>query len=208
MSKVSEVLTMLERSRALGLSAEVQATLDAAILAELGAKKSAPMAVQLDIFAAQVEPSTPSSSTTSTASTTSSSTDAPTPENERAMMNEWKTRESTRLKMLYAEWMWNEPTLRRVGEHLTAAVQVAGSQRGLALLLGVTVWIVESYRGGYTVPSVREARIIAGLIRAPENRIIADCEAASARLDELRAAQGLRRAVRRSFSNPPFSGEE
>ena len=69
MSKVSEILTMLERSRALGLSAEVQATLDAAILAELGAKKSAPAAVQLDIFAARVEPST--SSTTSTASTTS-----------------------------------------------------------------------------------------------------------------------------------------
>ena len=64
MSKVSEVLTMLERSRALGLSAEVQATLDAAILAEMGIqRKSAPAAVQLDIFATRVEPSTTSSST-------------------------------------------------------------------------------------------------------------------------------------------------
>jgi hypothetical protein len=187
---------MLERSRALGLSAEVQATLDAAILAELGAKKSAPMAVQLDIFAARFEPST-----------TSSSTDAPTPE-ERAAALAHKKREAVRLRMMYAEWMWSDPTLRQIGEWLAQAVKVAGSQRALALLLKVTVSMIDSYRGGFTVPGPREARIIAGLIRLPEDLVVSMCDAAGDHLDELRAAQGLRRAVRRSFSNPPFSGEE
>ena len=204
MSKVSEVLTMLERSRALGLSAEVQATLDAAILAELGAKKSAPMAVQLDIFAARFEPSTTSSSTSST---TSSSTDAPTPE-ERAAALAHKKREAVRLRMMYAEWMWSDPTLRQIGEWIGQAVKAAGSQRALALLLGVTGSIIESYLGGFTMPGAREARIIAGLIRLPEELVVSMCDAAGDHLDELRAAQGLRRAVRRSFSNPPFSGEE
>jgi len=204
MSKVSEVLTMLERSRALGLSAEVQATIDAAILAELGAKKSAPMAVQLDIFAARFEPSTTSSSTSST---TSSSTDAPTPE-ERAAALAHKKREAVRLRMMYAEWMWSDPTLRQIGEWIGQAVKVAGSQRALALLLGVTGSIIESYLGGFTMPGAREARIIAGLIRLPEELVVSMCDAAGDHLDELRAAQGLRRAVRRSFSNPPFSGEE
>lgn len=204
MSKVSEVLTMLERSRALGLSAEVQATLDAAILAELGAKKSAPMAVQLDIFAARFEPSTTSSSTSST---TSSSTDAPTPE-ERAAALAHKKREAVRLRMMYAEWMWSDPTLRQIGEWIGQAVKVAGSQRALALLLGVTGSIIESYLGGFTMPGAREARIIAGLIRLPEELVVSMCDAAGDHLDELRAAQGLRRAVRRTFSNPPFSGEE
>jgi DNA-binding transcriptional regulator YdaS (Cro superfamily) len=204
MSKVSEVLTMLERSRALGLSAEVQATLDAAILAELIAKKSAPMAVQLDIFAARVEPSTPSSSSSST---TSSSTDAPTPEDRRAAL-EQKKREAVRLRMMYAEWMWSDPTLRQIGEWIGQAVKVAGSQRALALLLGVTGSIIESYLGGFSLPGAREARIIAGLIRLPEELVVSMCDAAGDHLDELRAAQGLRRAVRRSFSNPPFSGEE
>jgi hypothetical protein len=203
MSKVSEVLTMLERSRALGLSAEVQATLDAAILAELGAKKSAPMAVQLDIFAARVEPSTPSSSSSST---TSSSTDAPTPlERDAALAH--KKREAVRLRMMYAEWMWSDPTLRQIGDWLAQAVKVAGSQRVLALLLKVTVSMIDSYRGGFTVPGAREARIIAGLIRLPEELVVSMCDAAGDHLDELRAAQGLRRAVRRTFSNPPFSGE-
>jgi len=204
MSKVSEVLTMLERSRALGLSAEVQATLDAAILAELGAKKSAPMAVQLDIFAARVEPSTPSSSSSST---TSSSTDAPTPlERDAALAH--KKREAVRLRMMYAEWMWSDPTLRQIGDWLAQAVKVAGSQRVLALLLKVTVSMIDSYRGGFTVPGAREARIIAGLIRLPEELVVSMCDAAGDHLDELRAAQGLRRAVRRTFGNPPFSGEE
>jgi hypothetical protein len=197
MSKVSEVLTMLERSRALGLSAEVQATLDAAILAEMGIqRKSAPAAVQLDIFAARFEPST-----------TSSSTDAPTPEERRAAL-EHKKREAVRLRMIYAEWMWSDPTLRQIGEWLAQAVKVAGSQRALALLLKVTVSMIDSYRGGFTVPGAREARIIAGLIRLPEELVVSMCDAAGDHLDELRAAQGLRRAVRRSFSNPPFSGEE
>jgi DNA-binding transcriptional regulator YdaS (Cro superfamily) len=205
MSKVSEVLTMLERSRALGLSAEVQATLDAAILAEMGIqRKSAPMAVQLDIFAARFEPSTTSSSTSST---TSSSTDAPTPE-ERAAALAHKKREAVRLRMMYAEWMWSDPTLRQIGEWIGQAVKVAGSQRALALLLGVTGSIIESYLGGFTMPGAREARIIAGLIRLPEELVVSMCDAAGDHLDELRAAQGLRRAVRRSFSNPPFSGEE
>ena len=197
MSKVSEVLTMLERSRALGLSAEVQATLDAAILAEMGIqRKSAPAAVQLDIFATRVEPST-----------TSSSTDAPTPEERRAAL-EQKKREAVRLRMMYAEWMWSDPTLRQIGEWLAQSVKVAGSQRALALLLKVTVSMIDSYRGGFTVPGAREARIIAGLIRLPEELVVSMCDAAGDHLDELRAAQGLRRAVRRSFSNPPFSGEE
>jgi DNA-binding transcriptional regulator YdaS (Cro superfamily) len=205
MSKVSEVLTMLERSRALGLSAEVQATLDAAILAEMGIqRKSAPAAVQLDIFAARFEPSTTSSSTSST---TSSSTDAPTPEERRAAL-EHKKREAVRLRMMYAEWMWSDPTLRQIGEWIGQAVKVAGSQRALALLLGVTGSIIESYLGGFTMPGAREARIIAGLIRLPEELVVSMCDAALDHLDELRAAQGLRRAVRRSFSNPPFSGEE
>jgi hypothetical protein len=204
MSKVSEVLTMLERSRALGLSAEVQATLDAAILAELGAKKSAPMAVQLDIFGARFEPSTTSSSTSST---TSSSTDAPTPEERRAAL-EHKKREAVRLRMIYAEWMWSDPTLRQIGDWLAQAVKVAGSQRALALVLKVTVSMIDSYRGGFTVPGPREARIIAGLIRLPEELVVSMCDAAGDHLDELRAAQGLRRSVRRTFSNPPFSGEE
>ena len=195
MSKVSEVLTMLERSRALGLSAEVQATLDAAILAELGAKKSAPMAVQLDIFAARVEPST-----------TSSSTDAPTPE-ERAAALAHNKREAVRLRMMYAEWMWSDPTLRQIGDWLAQAVKVAGSQRALALVLKVTVSMIDSYRGGFTVPGPREARIIAGLIRLPEELVVSMCDAAGDHLDELRAAQGLRRAVRRTFSNPPLSEE-
>jgi len=203
MSKVSEVLTMLERSRALGLSAEVQATLDAAILAELGAKKSAPMAVQLDIFAARFEPSTTSSSTSST---TSSSTDAPTPE-ERAAALAHKKREAVRLRMMYAEWMWSDPTLRQIGDWLAQAVKVAGSQRALALVLKVTVSMIDSYRGGFTVPGPREARIIAGLIRLPEELVVSMCDAAGDHLDELRAAQGLRRAVRRAFTNPPFSEE-
>jgi hypothetical protein len=202
MSKVSEVLTMLERSRALGLSAEVQATLDAAILAEMGIqRKSAPAAVQLDIFAARFEPST------TTSSTTSSSTDAPTPEERRAAL-EHKKREAVRLRMIYAEWMWSDPTLRQIGEWLSQAVKVAGSQRALALLLKVTVSMIDSYRGGFTMPGAREARIIAGLIRLPEELVVSMCDAAGDHLDELRAAQGLRRAVRRSFSNPPFSGEE
>lgn len=197
MSKVSEVLTMLERSRALGLSVEVQATLDAAILAEMGIqRKSAPAAVQLDIFAARFEPST-----------TSSSTDAPTPEERRAAL-EQKKREAVRLRMMYAEWMWSDPTLRQIGEWIGQAVKVAGSQRALALLLGVTGSIIESYLGGFTMPGAREARIIAGLIRLPEELVVSMCDAAGDHLDELRAAQGLRRAVRRSFSNPPFSGEE
>jgi hypothetical protein len=204
MSKVSEVLTMLERSRALGLSAEVQATIDAAILAELGAKKSAPMAVQLDIFATRVEPSTTSSSSSST---TSNSTDAPTPEERDAALAH-KKREAVRLRMMYAEWMWSDPTLRQIGEWLAQAVKVAGSQRALALLLKVTVSMIDSYRGGFTVPGAREARIIAGLIRLPEELVVSMCDAAGDHLDELRAAQGLRRAVRRTFSNPPFSGEE
>jgi len=204
MSKVSEVLTMLERSRALGLSAEAQATLDAAILAELGAKKSAPAAVQLDIFAARVEPSTPSSSTSST---TLSSTDAPTPEERRAAL-EHKKREAVRLRMMYAEWMWSDPTLRQIGDWLAQAVKVAGSQRALALVLKVTVSMIDSYRGGFTVPGPREARIIAGLIRLPEELVVSMCDAAGDHLDELRAAQGLRRSVRRTFGNPPFSGEE
>jgi len=205
MSKVSEVLTMLERSRALGLSAEVQATLDAAILAEMGIqRKSAPAAVQLDIFAARFEPSTTSSSTSST---TSSSTDAPTPE-ERAAALAHKKREAVRLRMIYAEWMWSDPTLRQIGEWLSQAVKVAGSQRALALLLKVTVSMIDSYRGGFTVPGAREARIIAGLIRLPEELVVSMCDAAGDHLDELRAAQGLRRAVRRAFTNPPFSGEE
>ena len=195
---------MLERSRALGLSAEVQATLDAAILAELGAKKSAPAAVQLDIFAARFEPSTTSSSTSST---TSSSTDAPTPE-ERAAALAHKKREAVRLRMMYAEWMWSDPTLRQIGDWLAQAVKVAGSQRALALVLKVTVSMIDSYRGGFTVPGPREARIIAGLIRLPEELVVSMCDAAGDHLDELRAAQGLRRAVRRTFSNPPFSGEE
>jgi len=197
MSKVSEVLTMLERSRALGLSAEVQATLDAAILAEMGIqRKSAPAAVQLDIFAARVEPST-----------TSSSTDAPTPE-ERAAALAHKKREAVRLRMMYAEWMWSDPTLRQIGDWLAQAVKVAGSQRALALVLKVTVSMIDSYRGGFTVPGPREARIIAGLIRLPEELVVSMCDAAGDHLDELRAAQGLRRAVRRTFTNPPFSGEE
>jgi hypothetical protein len=205
MSKVSEVLTMLERSRALGLSAEVQATLDAAILAEMGIqRKSAPAAVQLDIFAARFEPSTTSSSTSST---TSSSTDAPTPE-ERAAALAHKKREAVRLRMMYAEWMWSDPTLRQIGDWLAQAVKVAGSQRALALVLKVTVSMIDSYRGGFTVPGPREARIIAGLIRLPEELVVSMCDAAGDHLDELRAAQGLRRSVRRSFSNPPFSGEE
>jgi len=205
MSKVSEVLTMLERSRALGLSAEVQAILDAAILAEMGIqRKSAPAAVQLDIFAARFEPSTTSSSTSST---TSSSTDAPTPEERRAAL-EHKKREAVRLRMIYAEWMWSDPTLRQIGEWLAQAIKVAGSQRALALLLGVTGSIIESYLGGFTMPGAREARIIAGLIRLPEDLVVSMCDAAGDHLDELRAAQGLRRAVRRTFSNPPFSGEE
>ena len=205
MSKVSEVLTMLERSRALGLSAEVQATLDAAILAEMGIqRKSAPAAVQLDIFATRVEPSTTSSSTSST---TSSSTDAPTPE-ERAAALAHKKREAVRLRMIYAEWMWSDPTLRQIGEWLAQAVKVAGSQRALALVLKVTVSMIDSYRGGFTVPGPREARIIAGLIRLPEELVVSMCDAAGDHLDELRAAQGLRRAVRRTFTNPPFSGEE
>jgi hypothetical protein len=196
MSKVSEVLTMLERSRALGLSAEVQATLDAAILAEMGIqRKSAPAAVQLDIFATRVEPST-----------TSSSTDAPTPEERRAAL-EQKKREAVRLRMMYAEWMWSDPTLRQIGEWLAQAVKVAGSQRALALLLKVTVSMIDSYRGGFTMPGAREARIIAGLIRLPEELVVSMCDAAGDHLDELRAAQGLRRAVRRTFSNPPFSEE-
>ena len=197
MSKVSEVLTMLERSRALGLSAEVQATLDAAILAEMGIqRKSAPAAVQLDIFAARFEPST-----------TSSSTDAPTPE-ERAAALAHKKREAVRLRMMYAEWMWSDPTLRQIGDWLAQAVKVAGSQRALALVLKVTVSMIDSYRGGFTVPGPREARIIAGLIRLPEELVVSMCDAAGDHLDELRAAQGLRRAVRRTFSNPPYSGEE
>ena len=196
MSKVSEVLTMLERSRALGLSAEAQATLDAAILAELGAKKSAPAAVQLDIFAARVEPST-----------ASSSADAPTPEERRAAL-EHKKREAVRLRMMYAEWMWSDPTLRQIGDWLAQAVKVAGSQRALSLVLKVTVSMIDSYRGGFTVPGPREARIIAGLIRLPEELVVSMCDAAGDHLDELRAAQGLRRSVRRTFSNPPFSGEE
>jgi DNA-binding transcriptional regulator YdaS (Cro superfamily) len=195
MSKVSEILTMLERSRALGLSAEVQATIDAAILAELGAKKSAQMAVQLDIFATRFEPST-----------TSSSTDAPTPEERDAALAH-KKREAVRLRMMYAEWMWSDPTLRQIGEWIGQAVKVAGSQRALALLLGVTGSIIESYLGGFSLPGAREARIIAGLIRLPEELVVSMCDAAGDHLDELRAAQGLRRAVRRSFSNPPFSGE-
>jgi hypothetical protein len=200
MSKVSEVLTMLERSRALGLSAEVQATLDAAILAEMGIqRKSAPAAVQLDIFAARFEPST--------TSTTSSSTDAPTPE-ERAAALAHKKREAVRLRMMYAEWMWSDPTLRQIGDWLAQAVKVAGSQRALALVLKVTVSMIDSYRGGFTVPGPREARIIAGLIRLPEELVVSMCDAAGDHLDELRAAQGLRRAVRRTFSNPPYSGEE
>jgi DNA-binding transcriptional regulator YdaS (Cro superfamily) len=110
--------------------------------------------------------------------------------------------------MMYAEWMWSDPTLRQIGEWIGQAVKVAGSQRALALLLGVTGSIIESYLGGFTMPGAREARIIAGLIRLPEELVVSMCDAAGDHLDELRAAQGLRRAVRRSFSNPPFSGEE
>jgi hypothetical protein len=195
MSKVSEVLTMLERSRALGLSAEVQATLDAAILAESGLTKrptAAAPTIQLDIF-----------------STPPRVDEAQSVEVDvEEAMAEAKRANTARLRALYRGWMQSDEQLRRIGDWIRIAVDATGGPRELAEALNGHVSIVRTYLDGYSAPSDREARILAHILRIPERRVIAECQAAAERIDQLRESNGLRRAVRRTFSNPPFSGEE
>lgn len=195
MSKVSEVLTMLERSRALGLSAEVQATLDAAILAESGLTKrptAAAPTIQLDIF-----------------STPPRVDEAQSVEVDvEEAMAEAKRANTARLRALYRGWMQSDEQLRRIGDWIRIAVDATGGPRELAEALNGHVSIVRTYLDGYSAPSDREARILAHILRIPERRVIAECQAAAERIDQLRESHGLRRAVRRTFSNPPFSGEE
>jgi ribosome-binding protein aMBF1 (putative translation factor) len=195
MSKVSEVLTMLERSRALGLSAEVQATLDAAILAEMGLTKrptAAAPTIQLDIF-----------------STPPRVDEAQSVEVDvEEAMAEAKRANTARLRALYRGWMQSDEQLRRIGDWIRIAVDATGGPRELAEALNGHVSIVRTYLDGYSAPSDREARILAHILRIPERRVIAECQAAAERIDQLRESNGLRRAVRRTFTNPPFSGEE
>lgn len=195
MSKVSEVLTMLERSRALGLSAEVQATLDAAILAESGLTKrptAAAPTIQLDIF-----------------STPPRVDEAQSVEVDvEEAMAEAKRANTARLRALYRGWMQSDEQLRRIGDWIRISVDATGGPRELAEALNGHVSIVRTYLDGYSAPSDREARILAHILRIPERRVIAECQAAAERIDQLRESNGLRRAVRRTFSNPPFSGEE
>ena len=194
MSKVSEVLTMLERSRALGLSAEVQATLDAAILAESGLTKrptAAAPTIQLDIF-----------------STPPRVDEAQSVEVDvEEAMAEAKRANTARLRALYRGWMQSDEQLRRIGDWIRIAVDATGGPRELAEALNGHVSIVRTYLDGYSAPSDREARILAHILRIPERRVIAECQAAAERIDQLRESNGLRRAVRRTFSNPPFSEE-
>jgi hypothetical protein len=194
MSKVSEVLTMLERSRALGLSAEVQATLDAAILAESGLTKrptAAAPTIQLDIF-----------------STPPRVDEAQSVEVDvEEAMAEAKRANTARLRALYRGWMQSDEQLRRIGDWIRIAVDATGGPRELAEALNGHVSIVRTYLDGYSAPSDREARILGHILRIPERRVIAECQAAAERIDQLRESNGLRRAVRRTFSNPPFSEE-
>jgi ribosome-binding protein aMBF1 (putative translation factor) len=195
MKKLDEVLTMLERSRALGLSAEVQATIDAAILAEAGLTKrptAAAPTIQLDIF-----------------STPPRVDEAQSVEVDvEEAMAEAKRANTARLRALYRGWMQSDEQLRRIGDWIRIAVDATGGPRELAEALNGHVSIVRTYLDGYSAPSDREARILAHILRIPERRVIAECQAAAERIDQLRESHGLRRAVRRTFSNPPFSGEE
>ena len=196
MSKVSEVLTMLERSRALGLSAEVQATLDAAILAESGLTKrptAAAPTIQLDIF-----------------STPPRVDEAQSVEVDvEEAMAEAKRANTARLRALYRGWMQSDEQLRRIGDWVRIAVDATGGPRELAEALNGHVSIIRTYLDGFSAPSDREARILAHILRIPERQVVAECQAAAERIDELREAHGLRRAVRRTFvvSNPPFGKE-
>ena len=192
MKKLDEVLTMLERSRALGLSAEVQATIDAAILAEAGLGRrpvAAAPAVQLDIFSnpPRVDES----------------------QSVEEAMAEAKRANTARLRALYRGWMETDQQLRRVGDWVRIAVDATGGPRELAEALNGHVSIIRTYLDGYSAPSDREARILAHILRIPERQVIAECQAAAERIDELRETHGVRRAVRRTFvvSNPPFGKE-
>jgi len=192
MKKLDEVLTMLERSRALGLSAEVQATIDAAILAEAGLGRrpvAAAPAVQLDIFSnpPRVDES----------------------QSVEEAMAEAKRANTARLRALYRGWMETDQQLRRVGDWVRIAVDATGGPRELAEALNGHVSIIRTYLDGYSAPSDREARILAHILRIPERQVVAECQAAAERIDELRETHGLRRAVRRTFalSNPPFGKE-
>lgn len=196
MKKLDEVLTMLERSRALGLSAEVQATIDAAILAEAGLGRrpvAAAPAVQLDIF------STPPRVDES------QSVEVDVEE----AMAEAKRANTARLRALYRGWMETDQQLRRVGDWVRIAVDATGGPRELAEALNGHVSIIRTYLDGFSAPSDREARILAHILRIPERQVVAECQAAAERIDELRETNGLRRAVRRTFvvSNPPFGKE-
>jgi ribosome-binding protein aMBF1 (putative translation factor) len=186
---------MLERSRALGLSAEVQATIDAAILAEAGLGRrpvAAAPTIQLDIF-----------------STPPRVDEAQSVEVDvEEAMAEAKRANTARLRALYRGWMQSDEQLRRIGDWIRIAVDATGGPRELAEALNGHVSIVRTYLDGYSAPSDREARILAHILRIPERRVIAECQAAAERIDQLRESNGLRRAVRRTFSNPPFSGEE
>lgn len=190
MKKLDEVLTMLERSRALGLSAEVQATIDAAILAEAGLTKrppSAAPAVQLDIFAEKREPEP-----------------EPVEVDKRS-----RVRDSTSERRMFKGWTQTDPALRELVGQLRAAEGLVGGRVVLAERLGLTYGVTRGYFEGYNVPNPGEAGIIAEIIGVHPASLVGSCNRARAALDRLRELHGIRRAVRRTFvvSNPPFGKE-
>lgn len=192
MKKLDEVLTMLERSRALGLSAEVQATIDAAILAEAGLGKRPPAAapaVQLDIFATSSEPE---------------SEPEPVEVDIRT-----RVRDSTSERRMFRGWTQTDPALRELVGQLRAAEGLVGGRAALAERLGLTYGVTRGYFEGYNVPTRGESDVIADILGVHPGVLVGVCHRARTSLDRLREHHGIRRAVRREIaSNPPFSGKE
>jgi hypothetical protein len=189
MKKLDEVLTMLERSRALGLSAEVQATIDAAILAEAGLTKRPPAAapaVQLDIFAEKREPE-------------------PEPVE---VDSRTRVRDSTSERRMFKGWTQTDPALRELIGQLRAAEGLVGGRAALAERLGLTYGVTRGYFEGYNVPTRGEADVIADILGMHPGVLVGSCHRARTSLDRLREQHGIRRAVRREIvSNPPFGKE-
>jgi hypothetical protein len=171
---VSEILSQLERVRALDLSPDVQAALDSAILVEHGIRKSQAVpagSLQLDIFNATPAP-------------------APT-------VSHHKASDSHELRMLYQSWATTDAKIAKYVAELEKAVDDCGGRVSTAAVLGCTFGRLRGYLEAYTVPSRSEVTTITTMAGLNHESFAKTCNDAFERINQLRAQHGIRLAVRR-----------
>ena len=175
MNKIEQMLTMMERARALGLAPEMQATVDAAILAEVGIAKQPQETVEQDAVEQSGEL--------------------------RHQLLEHKRLEAQRRREIYRNWVSQHRELRVVADLVAQAIKVAGSHQAFGDAIGAPASICRTFLDGFTAPQEREARIIADLIGYSQDDVVDACRKSTERINTLRASSGMQRSIRRMGHN-------